>query len=271
VKFSTAKQATLHLVVALCFAGLVRADQTTQSVQQALKDQGFYYGNVTGENSAETTAAVRRYQIRNGLQVTGEINSETLRSLNLNSNSASSSQPASKSAVTQSTSVRPDQNSQLGQNASPRAAGEPDHWLETKPAFSGAPYQPAPPRLNAGLVAEVQHQLMSRGYYRGWIDGRYGPRTAFAVRAFQFQSGLLPTGHLDMRTIDALGLSDTNLAYLEPAPQRPAGWVLVKKFKHGKWKVKWKKYHRHGGDEYDLKDREEDREDWWHGHGDDDD
>jgi len=42
----------------------VRADQTIQSVQQALTEQGFYYGNVTGEKSAETTAAIRRYQIR---------------------------------------------------------------------------------------------------------------------------------------------------------------------------------------------------------------
>ncbi len=68
-----------HLLLAVCVAGLVRADQATHSVQQALKDQGFYYGNVTGDKSAETTAAIRRYQIRNGLQVTGDINPETLR------------------------------------------------------------------------------------------------------------------------------------------------------------------------------------------------
>src|SRR6266513_5588007 len=96
------KPTVAHLVVALCVVASVRADQTTQSVQQALADQGFYYGNATGEKSAETTAAIRRYQIRNGLQVTGEINPETLRSLNVPSNSAASSQPASKPAVTQS-------------------------------------------------------------------------------------------------------------------------------------------------------------------------
>ena len=83
------KRTVAHLVVALCVVCSVRADQTTQSVQQALADQGFYYGNVTGEKSVETTAAIRRYQIRNGLQVTGEINPETLRSLNVSSNSVS--------------------------------------------------------------------------------------------------------------------------------------------------------------------------------------
>src|SRR5213595_757186 len=97
------KRTILQLVVALCVVGSMRADQTIQSVQQALTDQGFYYGNVTGEKSAETTAAIRRYQIRNGLQVTGEINPETLRSLNVSSNSASSPAVASNSPVTQPT------------------------------------------------------------------------------------------------------------------------------------------------------------------------
>src|SRR5256714_12073567 len=98
-----------HLLLAVCVAGLVRADQTVQSVQQALKDQGFYYGNVTGDKSSETTAAVRRYQIRNGLQVTGEMNPQTLHSLNANSNSAASSQSTSKPAVAQqnTNTVRP--------------------------------------------------------------------------------------------------------------------------------------------------------------------
>ena len=82
------KRTIVYFVVALCVIASVGADQTVQSVQQALKDQGFYYGNVTGEKSAETTAAVRRYQIRNGLQVTGQMNPETLRSLNANSNLA---------------------------------------------------------------------------------------------------------------------------------------------------------------------------------------
>src|SRR6266404_2895226 len=112
------KRKIIYFVLALCIAGLVRADQTVQSVQQALKDQGFYYGNVTGDKSSETTAAVRRYQIRNGLQVTGEMNPETLHSLNVNSNSAASSQSTSKPAVAQSNSSRPEDNSQ-------RAAS---HW-----------------------------------------------------------------------------------------------------------------------------------------------
>src|SRR5438105_6448565 len=111
VKPPAMKRTILQLVVALCVVGSMHADQTIQSVQQALTDQGFYYGNVTGEKSAETTAAVRRYQIRNGLQVTGEINSETLRSLNVSSNSASSRPVDSTSPVTRPTASRRDDGS----------------------------------------------------------------------------------------------------------------------------------------------------------------
>src|SRR6266480_5359801 len=129
---SVMKQTIVHLGIALVFVSLMHADQTVQSVQQALKDQGFYYGNVTGDKSAETTSAVRRYQIRNGLQVTGQIDPETLRSLNMNSNLASSQQTTSNPAITHSNSVRHDENSKLAQTSPPPPSTEPasDRQLE---------------------------------------------------------------------------------------------------------------------------------------------
>src|SRR5205809_8097424 len=75
---------------------LMRADQLVESVQLALKDEGFYYGEVNGDMNANLTAAIRRYQIRNGLQVSGELNDETLRSLGIKS--SGSSRPTSKPA-----------------------------------------------------------------------------------------------------------------------------------------------------------------------------
>jgi peptidoglycan hydrolase-like protein with peptidoglycan-binding domain len=261
------KRTIVHFIVAVCAAALVRADQTTQSVQQALKDQGFYYGNVTGDKSAETTAAVRRYQIRNGLKVTGEMDPETLRSLNVSSNAAAPSQPASKPAskpvVTQPNSARPDGSSPVGPNSPPAPSNAPDRRPDTNPAFSGASYQPVSPRMNRRIiVAEVQRQLMSRGYYSGRIDGSYGRRTAFAMRVFQFQSGFPPTGHLDTSTLTALGISAENLAFLEPAPRANETWVPITKFKHGKWKVKWKKIHGENRDEFGDENRAQNPDVW---------
>ena len=65
--------------------GPLLADPVIENVQQALKDECFYYGEVTGNKDADTTAAIRRYQIRNGLQITGDLNDETLKALGVNS------------------------------------------------------------------------------------------------------------------------------------------------------------------------------------------
>src|SRR5438045_9344365 len=80
---------TITAVILVGSMMLMRADQLVETVQQALKDEGFYYGEVNGDMNANLTAAVRRYQIRNGLQVTGELNDETLRSLGIKSSGAS--------------------------------------------------------------------------------------------------------------------------------------------------------------------------------------
>src|SRR6201981_256506 len=148
------KRPLLCLVVILCAVSLVHADQTIRSLQQTLKDQGFYYGAVTGDKSAETTAAIRRYQIRNGLQVTGEINEETLRSVQSNSHSvASASQPASKPAGTQPNSGPPDVGARLSQSSPPPSLSQPDRSLENNPPYSASFYQSAPVRVNRRIIA----------------------------------------------------------------------------------------------------------------------
>ena len=271
VNFPAIKRTVVHIFVVLFVASSVHADQAIQSVQQTLKDQGFYYGNVSGEKSAETTAAIRRYQIRNGLKVTGDINPETLRSLNMTSSSVSSAQPTGKSAATQFAKVLPDNSSRLGQHSPPPPSNQPDRQLEMNSNFNGGSFSSAQRRISTrAAVAEVQRQLIAYGYYRGRIDGRYGRRTAVAMSAFQTASGLPSTGRLDTGTLDLLGLSSENFASLGSAPRAYETWVPVTKFKHGKWKVKWKKLHRKDGDEYGLEDRERDRGDWSRGEDHDD-
>jgi peptidoglycan hydrolase-like protein with peptidoglycan-binding domain len=247
------KRSWLCFVVTLCAVSLVRADQGIRSLQQTLKDQGFYYGAVTGDKNTETTAAIRRYQIRNGLPVTGEINEETLRSVNPSSNAVSSaSQAASKPAAIQPSSARADASARLSQRSPPSSVNQPDRPLETNPPYSASFYQSAPLRVNRRIIAGAQYQLMSRGYFSGRVDGKYGSRTALAVRAFQSSAGLPPTGRLDIETVKA---SDADFAYTAPASRSYETWLPVTKFKHGKWKVKWKKSHR----PFDVEDGDEDR------------
>src|SRR5438128_7869488 len=109
----------------LASAGLVLADPAIENVQQALKDQGFYYGEISGEKDADTTAAIRRYQIRNGLQITGEINDETLKSLGVDSSGNRAVVKASPTTVPETSDLREEQPRQNSFGPTNPLTGQP--------------------------------------------------------------------------------------------------------------------------------------------------
>lgn len=55
----------------------LRADDTVRAVQTRLKAGGFYSGEINGRYDSETAAALTRYQIRNGLRITGKLDEQT--------------------------------------------------------------------------------------------------------------------------------------------------------------------------------------------------
>ena len=87
----------LGLLVALG-AGSARADDALRRIQQSLRDQGFYYGTIDGAPGDETTHAIRRYQIRNGLAVTGQLNDETIKSIDRNESTVAKSSGSASSS-----------------------------------------------------------------------------------------------------------------------------------------------------------------------------
>lgn len=51
--------------------------------QTILKEAGLYQGEITGYKNPETTEALRKYQERNGLKVTGTLSNETREKMGL--------------------------------------------------------------------------------------------------------------------------------------------------------------------------------------------
>lgn len=228
------------LLVLFFFGSLLvaRADDTIAKAQQALKDQGFYYGQVSGTKDADTTASIRRYQIRNGLQVTGELDNETVRSLGASASgsvqqTARNSPPprpiASEPADGSAREAQPDGDARLQPFArGPQNNGgvhEPAEALPNAPQdqrvypsnpvtvtppggalFAGTPYAGAPPDVQREIVASAQRILERRDLYRGDIDGVYGPNMEFSLRAYQSRVGLPVTGRLDLSTLAGLNL-----------------------------------------------------------------
>ncbi len=72
---------TLALLTA-CGVVFARADDNITNVQNRLKTDGFYSGNPTGILDSETVAALRRFQKRHGLALSGKLDTPTARELN---------------------------------------------------------------------------------------------------------------------------------------------------------------------------------------------
>ena len=224
----------IAILLLLASVGALWADQAIQNVQQALKDQGFYYGDITGTKDADTTAAIRRYQIRNGLQITGDLNDETLKSLGVDSSGAREITKASPTPVP----ARPDTSelrTERRENAVPtnpltgqpfpepqqdRSAEEQIRRGEQVPArqdydavpahpaenFAGTPYEAAPPQVQRNVILSAQNTLARRGLYRGAFDGQVSTDLEFSLRAYQARVRLPVTGRLDLETLAALEL-----------------------------------------------------------------
>jgi peptidoglycan hydrolase-like protein with peptidoglycan-binding domain len=210
-------------IAALIFVGsliLARADQMIERVQQALKNQGFYYGEITGQMSSDLTAAIRRYQIRSGLQVNGQLDSETLQSLG--SNSSASAQPAAKPASpgpvapnsdkqppieganTTPAPVQPFSNAPQDQRVYPSSPVAPDASLAG--VLAQTPFGAAPPEVQRNVIVSAQIALARRGLYRDEVNGVYGPAMQVSLRAYQARTRLPVTGRLDLPTLAALRL-----------------------------------------------------------------
>ena len=221
------RTAVLILILILS-AGMLFADPVVESVQQALKDEGFYYGEVTGTKDSDTTAAIRRYQIRSGLQITGDLNDETLKALGVNSSGGRTVVKATPTTAPDS----PDSKPQLKEEPEPAQAGPPTNPMTGKPFprldreaqpappdpgsgavpaspaenFAGTPYESAPPQAQRNVLMSAQNVLAARGLYHGAVDGEFGPDFEFSLRAYQARVKLPITGRLDLDTLAALEL-----------------------------------------------------------------
>jgi peptidoglycan hydrolase-like protein with peptidoglycan-binding domain len=223
------------LVLSLLIAGFavpVFADEQLRAVQQELKSQGFYYSEVDGQAGAETTAAIRRYQIRNGLEVTGNLTQETLSSLKIGNARAIAREPsksrpqspeiapAPRSAPAPPVDTEESDRGYLRQPVPPSIAQSPQNAPLQPPSrpsgvgnfgqmFAHTPYQSAPFEVQQETLRRAQDSLSRLGYYRGPIDGIPGFATERALDFFQSERDLAMTGRLDLDTLAEMRLLPT--------------------------------------------------------------
>jgi len=101
--------------------------------------------------------------------------------------------------------------------AQPRTSPETPAATKPGPDTSTAPVASGTARAHAGggRTQAVQTALKDKGFDPGPVDGRMGPQTRSALRAYQKKEGLPTTGNADAKTLTALkvaGASDAGAA-----------------------------------------------------------
>ena len=98
IRFPNVINRTLVSILALVLwaAASTFADDNTRAAQTRLKADGFYFGDVNGVNNSETAAAITRYQIRNGLQISGQLDAATAKALGVASSNPSTASPVAR-------------------------------------------------------------------------------------------------------------------------------------------------------------------------------
>lgn len=77
------------------------------------------------------------------------------------------------------------------------------------------------------FLAQIQQGLQQQGYYRGQIDGLYGPLTHEALSQYQLDQGLQPTGQLNNQTVAAM-MDPGRQQAMVPEPQPLATEPVVR-------------------------------------------
>jgi peptidoglycan hydrolase-like protein with peptidoglycan-binding domain len=99
----------LAIVIGIALAKSVLADENVgggwddtnvRMVQQKLREAGLYFGEIDGAYSSELAAAIGRYQIRNGLPITGQLDEETSKALGAKPAVTTTASDRAKSAET---------------------------------------------------------------------------------------------------------------------------------------------------------------------------
>ena len=157
-----------------------------RSMQQALSNHGYYKGSIDGIFGPGTLRAVKSFQRDNRLTVDGIVGQSTIRSL------------FGDAAITDSNDTTAEQNQQND---------------DQKTTAEGTVILPSTLTLGdrGKDVSTVQQALSGYGYYKGKIDGIFGPGTLRAVELFQRKNRLTVDGLVGKSTARAL-FSDTAVA-----------------------------------------------------------
>jgi peptidoglycan hydrolase-like protein with peptidoglycan-binding domain len=174
-------------------------------VQDKLREKGFdIAGQVDGVWGESTTAAVKRFQAANNLAQTGQLDTSLIGALGIGS--VLEGETSTKFLDGLLTSARDKSSTGYG----------------------------APLFVSPAHVAQIQHVLSERGFYKGEVDGVWGEGTAAAANRYRAAMGLEADDGIDVALLHTLNhqrvevpkLSTQVTAYTTGVPLRAGPTTL---------------------------------------------
>jgi peptidoglycan hydrolase-like protein with peptidoglycan-binding domain len=105
-----------------------------------------------------------------------------------------------------SSTTNSSRTSRKTKNSKHRVTASPRRWSQR---------EPSPERYQ-----EIQQALAAKGYYKGPVNGTWGPESAEALRRFQSDQNLVADGKIGSLSLIAMGLGPKrNLSAQSPAAQ----------------------------------------------------
>ncbi|MDB5490669.1 MAG: Peptidoglycan-binding domain 1 protein [Micavibrio sp.] len=214
--------------------GYVANDNTTiiQAMQQALRDAGFYkLGDVNGVWTQHTADALYSYQLANGLRGTARLDYPTSQRLGMALPAMDKTMEGSTRAPEANATTRHarslsgrrviqeptvvvneeyDSNGRLiARDVNGNRIERNDRPMMRNAEMNRMNYHRDYARLDTSKVQDVQQTLADAGFYKGGVDGVWGPATSKALRSYQASNGLKATGKLNGPTLDKLGMVES--------------------------------------------------------------
>lgn len=81
----------------------------------------------------------------------------------------------------------------------------------------------SPSQVKSSTLKEAQQKLNQEGYNAGRADGKWGIKTADAVKSFQKENNIPVTGKLDQQTLADLGIGAPSTTGRSVSPKQSSG------------------------------------------------
>ena len=136
---------------------------------------------------------------------------------------AAKSSPKASSSKTTTTKASPAGKKPAGTGATVKSSARSGSSRTAGKSSRRARRQPGQKAPTSDRVSEIQAALARDGSFSGMPNGKWDDQTTQAMRRFQAAHGLNPSGKLDARSLQKLGLGSQTAGVAAPTP--PPGAV----------------------------------------------